>query len=350
MSGGLDQPSCDVLLGGRLVCPCIEADVSLNNQLEAGTFRVTLPGTADVWALCMLDGGGELSATVRLSSSLGSPVPFSSVSLMTGIVDRISADPVANLIELEGRDLSARLIDTQVCDGYVNQTASEIVSALASSAGLSPSVAPTSDIVGQYYQLEHARSSLSAFAQFTTAWDLICHLAQTEQCECWASGETLFFQPRGTSGVNTILLDLQAMRAGLAGAFPLTQLHFDRCVGLARGVGVSVASWSSRQRAAVTATFPADTGAGAPTNFVFVAPNLADNVALKRAEALYTDIIRHRQVISGTMPGALSPLPRDLMVLSGSAGGFDGTYVVDSVSWRIDARQGFSQSFVAHLP
>ena len=332
------------------MCPCIEADVSLNNQLEAGTFRVTLPGTADVWAFCVLDGGGELSVTVRLSSSSGGSVPFSSVSLVTGTVDRISADPVANVVELEGRDLSARLLDMQVSDAYVNQTASEIVTALAANANLIPAIATTSDIVGQYYQLEHARSSLSAYSQFTTAWDLVCHLAQSEQCECWVSGETLFFQPRGVSNVNTIVLDLLAMRAGLSGAAPLKQLHFDRRVGLSRGVGVSVASWSSRQRAAVTATYPTDTGASAPTNFVFVAPNLPDSVALKRAEALYTDIVRHRQVISGTMPGALSPLPRDLVVLSGSAGGWDGIYVVDNVSWRIDARQGFTQNFVAHLP
>ncbi len=350
MSGGLDQPSCDVVLGGALVCPCIEADISLNNQLEAGTFRVVLPGTMEVWDFCLPSGAAELSVTVRLSSSSGGTVPFSSISLMTGSVDRISADPVANVVELEGRDLSARLLDTQVSNGYVNQTASEIVTALAASAGLTPVVDSTSDIVGQYYQLEHARSALSAYSQFTTAWDLICHLAQTEQCECWVSGETLFFQPRGMSSTSTLELDLLAMRAGSALAAPLTQLHFDRRVGLARGVGVSVASWSSRQRAAVTATYPADTGADAPTSFVFVAPNLPDDVALKRAQALYTDIVRHRQVITGTMPGALSPMPRDNVVLSGSAGGWDGVYVVDDVTWRIDARSGFTQSFTAHLP
>ena len=350
MSGGLDQPSCDVLLAGSIVCPCIEADMSLNNQLEAGTFRVTLAGTADVWAFCVLDGGGELLVTLRISSAAGGNVPFSSVTLMTGTVDRISADPVTNVVELEGRDLSARLLDKQVSDTYVNQTASEIVTTLAAQAGLIPIVAATSEIVGQYYQLEHARSSLSAYSRFATAWDLVCHLAQSEQCECWVAGESLFFQPRGLSSVNTLVLDLLAMRVGLSGTAPLTQLHFDRRVSLARGVGVSVSSWSSRQRAAVTATFPAETGSSAPTNFVFVSPNLPDSVALKRAEALYTDITRHRQVISGTMPGALSPLPRDLVVLSGSAGGWDGTYVVDDVSWRIDARQGFTQSFVAHLP
>ena len=115
-------------------------------------------------------------------------------------------------------------------------------------------------------------------------------------------------------------------------------------------MGVSVSSWSSRQRAAVTATYPSDTGTNAATNFVFVAPNLPDDVALKRAQALYTDIVRHRQVITATMPGSLSPMPRDNVVLTGSAGGFDGLYVVDNVSWRIDARSGFPQSFVAHLP
>ena len=121
-------------------------------------------------------------------------------------------------------------------------------------------------------------------------------------------------------------------------------------MGLARGVGVSVASWSSRQRASVTAVYPPDTGADAATNFVFVAPNLPDDVALRRAQALYADITRHRQVITGTMPGALSPMPRDNVVLSGSPGGWDGVYVVDDVTWRIDTRGGFTQSFVAHLP
>lgn len=345
----VERPTVDVLVAGTTLPGCIEADIALNNELEAGSFRVVLPETELLGELLVGLQGSELPVAIRAAVASDIGVPIASAVLISGAVDRITTDPVRGLVELEGRDLLGRLVDMQVSENFVNQTASEIVAALAARAGLAADIVPTASMVGQFYQLEHARSMLSAYSRFTTAWDVISHLAQTEQCECWADGDELNFAPRGTSAGRLIAIDLDAMRAGRAGVNTLTDLRLDRRVGLDRGVSVNIASWGCRQRTAVNASYPPDGIGDAATQFAFVAPNLADDVALKRAAALYADIVRHRQVVSGTMPGTFSLMPRDLIAVSGSLGGFDGTYTVDSVVWRIDVRNGCTQSFVGHL-
>lgn len=342
----IDLPVVAVTLAGFLMLPCVDCEIVADNRRQAATFRAALAPADDgdaaaLWPLLAADAE-TLSVDIAIGLA-GEPA----LSILQGVVDAIRIDPVRGLVMLEGRDLTARLIDLAVTEGFVNQTGSEIASALAARAGLAAAVIPTATIVGQYYQIEHARSAVSAYTRFATAWDLICHLAQTEGYDCWVADGALQFVPEGSTGTLALEIDLAAIAAGAPDAAPLTGLRLERRSALARGTSVSVVSWESRQRNATAATFPEATDAAAA--YVFVAPNLPQAASAARAAALYRDIVRHAQSIVCDMPGAFAPMPRDLVVLAGAPAGFDGTYVVDEIIRRINTRSGFTQSFTAHL-
>ncbi len=59
-------------------------------------------------------------------------------SLLQGEADSVSIDPINNTAEIDGRDLTARLLDARTQETFANQTASEIANTLAARHGLTP--------------------------------------------------------------------------------------------------------------------------------------------------------------------------------------------------------------------
>lgn len=309
---------------------------------RAGSFRATLayaPDDTGIAAALNAEAGAAVSVAVATDAA-------TFVTLFRGVLDLVAFDVHAGLLELEGRDDAARLIDLPIATPYTNQTASEIASALAEQVGLASSIVPTGNFSGQFYQIDHARSALQSFARFGTAWELLCGLADQENYDVWVANGTLYFVPAGSVTGQAIALDVAALRNGAAGALDLTRLRLERRPAYANGVGVTVRSWNSRQKTAITQTASA-TSADSAT-IVFVMPNETDQTALARATALAHDINRHGAAIAADMAGELTVAPRDIVTLTNTAGGtWDGPYMVDLVTRRIDACRGFEQSFIA---
>ena len=136
-------------------------------------------------------------------------------SEIVGAVDHVSFDVGNGVVALEGRDYMSRLIHAPSSRNFVNQTSSEIVSALGNAAGLAVQSDPTTTIVGQFYQLEHARSSFDAFTRFTTSLDIITYLTQLEGYDCWVKGLTLYFVQSGSSQGSTTI-DVSSVTSGIA--------------------------------------------------------------------------------------------------------------------------------------
>ena len=348
----LQQAFVRLSLGGLTCSSCLEVEIGVSNYRQAGTFRACLVLTqaaADqpFWN-SLFSFEGPSSSTGQVEIDLGSldagleTVIWQPVIL--GQVDHISMDVQTGLVEVEGRDLMARLIDYPLTQTFVNQTSSEIVSALASAAGLLAAVQPTTTIVGQFYQIEHSRASLNTFTRFATAFDVIAYLAQAECFDLWMTGQTLNFAAVSTQTPVSLTIDLSQLGPNSEAKTPIKSLRFDRRVVFDGGAQVTVNSWSSRERVAVTSSYP-QTSQGLP-NFVFVSPNLSSQAALSKAQSLYADIVRHRLSISGEMTGDLTLMPRCLVQIIGSQG-WDGNYVVDSVTRQISAERGFTQNFVA---
>lgn len=323
-------PRLEIIANGIPLAGAIEAEVTTNSHYAADRFHARLaldadPGSAAFWA-----GAGEVLVDIRFSLGLGT-----AQSMILGAVDRVEIDPIQHLVRIEGRDLTARLIESRTQESFSNRTASEIATILAGRHRLTPVVTQTNTQVGRYYQDQHDRITLDQFSRAMTEWDLLVWLAGQEGFQVFVRGTALYFQPAAQT---------PAIRA--ISVADTLELRLERALTLARDIEVVVKSWNSRQQNAFTQTARGSTGGsgkGTAQNVVLVRPNLSPDQALKLAQSTLADLTRHRMVLGLSMPGELSLAPGDALALSGSGGGFDQTYFVDSIHRRLSVRHGFTQ-------
>jgi phage protein D len=331
MSETLRAPRLEVAANGTRLAGAVAAEVSSNNHYSADRFSVSLALSADPAALDLWAAGGEIMIDIAMG------IGGAGTSLIQGAVDRVSIDPIRRAVRLDGRDLTARLIEARTQEAFVNRTASEIAETLAARHGLEADITPTRTKAGRYYQDEHDRITLGLFSRAMTEWDLLTWLARQEGFDVYVRGRTLHFHPPA-----------EAPRAHALSVADVMDLRLDRALHLAREIEVVVKSWNSRQQQAFTQTAraPGPRGGGAAgqrQRVVLVRPNLTTEQALQLAQATLRELTRHRLAIRLTMPGETAIMPRDALRLSGSNSAFDQTYMVDEVTRRLSLAHGFTQ-------
>lgn len=330
-------PSVRLLVNGTPVIGTTQVEVIANNNFAADRFlaRVALGpdsfATEPFWSSTQ-----DILVDIRFGVD-----GTSFQSLIQGLVDSVTIDPVSASVCIEGRDLTAALIETRSQEAFANRTSSEIASLIAQRHGLTPTVTPTTTPVGRYYQNEHDRVTLGLFSQAITEWDQLVFLARQEGFDVFVQGTTLFFQPAEQHP------DLRVLQPA-----DLLELRLQRSLTLARDIEVTVKSWNSRQKNAFTQTAKAANrrpsgGAGygprRPQKYVLVRPNLTPDQALQLAQRRLAELTRHERVIEATLPGELLLTPRSQIALSGTGTDFDQTYFVDVIERSITARGGFIQ-------
>lgn len=320
----LRAPRVRVLADGAPLPGVLEADVFANNHLAADRFRVRLAASVSDPAALAAPG-----SRLEVQASLGAGW----ASLILGVADSFSLDPIGGTLEVEGRDLAALLLDAPVAEAHVNRTASEIVAAVAARHGLGAAVTPTGATVGRESAAGRDRIALNQFARATSDWDLCAALAQQEGYDLFLSGGTLHFHPAATGA------------AVVLGPRDCLGLRLEQSLALSRGAEVTVRSWSARHGGSVAQS--ARSGGGA-TRHALVRPGLAPSDAQRMADRLLADITRHVRTASLTMPGELSLTPRGRVALRGVGAGFDGVYGISELTRHIDAERGFTQRLRLH--
>jgi hypothetical protein len=206
-------------------------------------------------------------------------------------------------------------------------------------------VTATATPVGQYYELEHDRTTLNQFSHATTEWDRLVFLAQNEGFDVFVQVTTLYFQPAGSASrePEATLRPVPTEN----GPANVMELRIERTLTLARDIEVTVKSWNSRQRNAYTQTARATGGgrSGAPQSYVLVRPNLLPDEALKLAQNWLAALTQHERVISAVMPGELALTPRSVVAVEGTGTSFDQIYYVDTIERHLS----FNGGFVQHL-
>lgn len=331
-------PAARLLINGQTVAGVTQAEVIANNHYAADSFRVELALGADptfttpFWA-------GTTGVLVDLQFSLDGA---GFVSLIQGAVDSVGIDPITGTLHVQGRDLTAALIEARTQETFSNRTASEIATLLAQRHNLLPVVTPTTTPVGRYYQSEHDRITLDQFSHATTEWDLLVFLAREEGFDVFVQGTSLYFQPPTTATVSPFLL-----RPDM-----LIDLQLRRSLTLARDIEVTVKSWNSRQKNAFTQTarasgLPAVGGSGGlpapPQRYVYVRPNLTPNQALQFAQQRLSELTLHERVIELQMPGELTLTPRAALLLTETGTDFDQAYLIDVIERELRWNDGFTQ-------
>jgi len=302
----------------------LSAEVTAAAWHAAARFQVTL-------ALSVVDSAW-LNAQTALEVEVFAGLDGSWASLVLGRADSIRINPIRGTIEIEGRDLTAAMLEARTQEAFPNRTASEIVELVAARHGLNPVTTPTQDLVGRVDQGGWSRQTLDQHARATTEWDLLVALAQLEQYELYVSGRDLNFNPAPLAGTEVVVL----------APVDCMELCVERSLALAQQVEVVVKSWNTRDRRMRTHTARSGTTGGLKQN-VYVRPNLTDQQTVQIANAALSDLMSHAQVMSAAMPGELVLTPRSFIGLIGTSSGSDGTYRVVSIERSISVDRGFVQ-------
>lgn len=317
---GVRQPRAQVLADGAALPGVLGVDVFANNHLASDRFRVRLAASAADWA-------GLRAPGLRLDVQAGWDGGWA--SLLVGTADALAFDPVRGVLDIEGRDLSAGMVEAQASETFANRTASEIVELIAARHGLGAEVQRTGTAVGRYYQSEHDRLALGQFARAVTEWDLLAFLAGQEGFDLFMQGDTLRFGPPDGDVVPLRVQDCLS-------------LELEHALGLARAVEVTVRSWGTRAGAAVEHTARGGRG-GAVRRHALVRPNLDAGQAQSLAERALADLRRHEWTAQAAMPGELGLSARSRVALAGTGTEWDRDYAVAELSRHLDVRRGFTQ-------
>ena len=252
-------------------------------------------------------------------------------SLFLGVVDLIEFDLTGGTVEIEGRDLTALLIDYLVEESYPNLTASDIASQLAANVGLAAQVTSTTVLVGRYWNSEWSRAALGNYGKARSGWDLLIWLAAEEEYDVYVSGTKLYFGPSTLNSADAVALSPS----------DCVTLKLERSLRLAGDIEITVRSWNSRTKLGYSPTASVPGAGTAVWRKVFVRPNLqiadAEQLALREASVLSS----HERVVTACIPGEFAIGARDQLALSGTGLDFDQNYVVDEVERVLDSDNGF---------
>lgn len=291
-------------------------------HFAAGRFRVMA-------AMNAMSGGaawyaGLQSGVVTIGVGAGM-----AVSLLTGQIDNVTLDFAMGEAVISGRDLAARLIDAEVEQTFANRTSSQIAAAFAADAGLVANVTATARLVGQYYELAHARTGLGLHARHATRWDLLAALAEAEQFSLSVTGTTLNFMPAAPEAPMPLTFGRD-----------LLTLAVDRSLGLA-APKVTVKSWNPKLKQSFTQTV------GTGGNVTLVRPNLTQNQVERMAAARQSELAAQAVLLRASMPGETMLGPDSPIALRGTGTALDGTYAIRAIERLVDTREGFVQHFEA---
>ncbi|MDR7257777.1 phage protein D [Sphingomonas sp. BE270] len=349
------QPRGAVKLGGTTITSWVSWEVDSNVFRSADTFRVVfalndLPVARDAaWIASQKSIDVQIYGTA-IPTDPANYTPVEADLQIYGEVDDVDYNPAEGTIELTGRDLTAKLIDTKTSENFSNQTASQIASTLAGRHGLRAEVTATKTRVGQYYTADHVDLS-----QEQSEWELLVKLADYEDFDVFVTGQTLHFQPKPSAGVNRYAIvwtptndDVDYPEANS------TTLKFTRSLTIAKGITVEVRSWNSKQKKAFTATYPKAASRTRPgqsaaktTPYRRTIAGLTQDQATQRAKQLYDQIVQHMVKLDADLPADDLLDCTKTLVVRGTGTAFDQVYFPDSVKRTMSMVEGYRMSVSA---
>lgn len=313
------QSRLTVAVNGQPVDGLLGAELSTNNCFSADTFSLIFAAASSG----ILFWSSLSEAYIEIRDEV------MAAEIMTGMADLISIDPLRKVVSIEGRDLSASLIDTYRQQDFVNQTAAEIVAMIAFQHELEAQVSPTAAWVGRYYDESYTRLSLGQFSKFRSDWDVVVHLARENGYDAFVSGRRLVFQPSGV-GSQPYALRRNDVRA----------IRLERRPQLAAQPEVRLQSWNVKDMTAHSYG-PASQPAASP--YLFSQPNLTADQVEQLCGRYGDEVGRFGISLFLDMPWDLDLTPQRLIALSQTETVLDGLYRIESIDRHFSTVTGSFQ-------
>lgn len=363
------SPRLQVRAAGFTFKGAYEADVQVNNRLQAARFSVSFACEVDEPDHDAKWWGEQKDVPVEVyvgfKENDGEP---DWTLLLSGTTDDIHYHPEQGVVRIEGRDLSSRLIDARTRETFTNKTYSEIVEILAGRHGMTADVTPaTTTKVGTYYQLEHDKLTADGFSKATTEWDLLVYLAKNENYSLRVDGTVIRSHPNEAVDTSSPYIIYWKPRPdiGIPPEMNAKTLDCSRSLTLAKDVRVTVKTFSSKKNRAFAAVYPqGGSSAGSAAaggkkggsnlasknpvqNYVFLRPGISEAAALQEAQRLHKEITAHERVINLTIAGEIEMGVDWIIQIDGTGTSWDQNYYVDEITRKISWDSGFEQTIRA---
>lgn len=331
--------------------PFVSADVDSNSFYSADTFTAVFALSAmpaDTGTLAWWSAQVEIEFEASVGLMTDSVTTWE--TLVIGGIDRWNFHPARFEVSVEGRDYTAKLIDTKTSEKFANYTTSQVAELLAARRGLKPVVTKTTTSVGGITKYDHTHVN-----DERSEWDLLSYFAGIDGFQVYVTGNELHYEP----ALDPDKADQYLIRWAAPGtlAYPVANvsddLSFERDLTISKGVTVQVRSWKGGK--AFTESFPTNSAKGIRPGdakskrqvYSVVRSGLDRQAAQQLAQKLHKQITDHEMRMSGSMPGDNLLTPKTIIRVEGTQSAFDQLYYADSVRRSISFESGYSMSFTA---
>ena len=324
------RPRLQVLVDGAIVNTAIDARVVSNNYFSADWFYATFVASEET-SFAMSYWASIKRALVEIRLSVGETESFE--TMIIGYADAVSIDAIRNLVRIEGRDLSALLVDSGLNEAFPNYTADAIVSLLALRHGLKPHVLPTPGMVGRLFGGAQEELGFSYHSRATTDWDLIVRLAQQSGYDAYVRGWDFFFQPAKSRKSAAVVI----------GRGDVTDLRLERDLSRRSLDQLAAVSWNAQLQQSILSGSTGLQPSGGGDVPVMMQPNLDPGGIGRVMAQLIADAKQHARAIEITMPGETGLSARSSIELQGTGTDFDRAYDVECIDRMFSPVSGFRQ-------
>ena len=273
-------------------------------------------------------------------------------TILTGYIDYATVDFGTRTVTAQMSDKGRPLLDTRSDASWTNQTTSQIVTQLASQAGLQVVAGPGS-MAGDV----DAQGNTVFNSDLETPWDVIQTLAHQDGYVAFVVGNTLYYVAPGTAVSSTYAIHYRPPQIGRevssqteAGigtddydAGNMEKLNCIHNFDLGQGVQYGVMSWKQSDNQAYTAMAGAGKYQGAAR-----IPNKTQQQVQQLANAGQRYAQMHEYTIDVQMRGDVVVQPTMMIALSGTQTSFDMTYYMYEVVHRMNDDDGYDMEITGY--
>ena len=278
--------------------------------------------------------------------------------IFTGELDRFRISPVTGKITGDGRDYTARFIESVTTEKFQSLTSSQLVEQFARRQGMTPVVVPTTETIGTLYSTEKVLLNTER-----SEWDLMTFLAQQEDYLLYVEKEELHFKPKPDD--NAPESDIYEIKwvpkqdQHLGGEFEHKEsqewsnaktFEFERSFTLAKDIEVVIRSGNQGKKRAIAVTRKASNSSrssGGTQRYVRWIPGLTREEATREAGRLLKQITDQEILFTATLPADNLITPATPIRFVGSGTAFDQIYFVDTLTKTFSVSKGFEMTLRA---
>lgn len=248
-----------------------------------------------------------------------------SETLLVGVVDSFDAPLAETTISFRGRCLSAKLHEKKSREKFRNKKPEEIITDLASRAGLSADIDSAGLKAGKFVQIDW--DYLTAGHSFS---EIINHFCELMGARWWVEKKTLHVKKDAQSGVYIV----NYVRGG--GETPEhsdgLRVTVTRNMQSARPAKVTTQGWNTTQKKVVKASSTVN-GVGDTVEYSYDVHNVSPEHASAHAKGKAKEHARHEFSIHVEMVGDTSVVRASKLGLRGNA--YAGDYDLDTITHTV---------------